>query len=141
MKKSFIALAVCTFVSVGSASASDVIPAEELAAARATCQGVFPELTTKLQSWSEHQKVNSTLQAVLAKHDYGKAAECLVSAKEMDVLYPRIVELSSNLINSLAALQAKYPEADKKLQKLLGIEDQYKGIIENLALFISLNKK
>src|SRR5579863_3275946 len=105
------------------------------------CQGVFPDLNEKLNAWGEHHKKLSKMEALIIEGNFKEVANCMEAAKEMDILSPDIISLSSSLFSSLATLDKEYPNLKGQLLKLLEIKDQYTSITNNLALFTATMKQ
>lgn len=144
MKKITVVLAICAFMISGSQNISfamEGIPAEVIATEKPKCQGVFPALKDNLELWASHHEQTSKLSSLLDQHQYKEVAKVLVCAKEMDRLYPLIVNDAQTLMGILAELQAQYPHAKNIVTSLLGVEKEVNEIKGNLALFMATNKK
>ena len=144
MKKNFVILAFCTLISIGgsqtSSFASDSIPEDVIAFAKPKCQGVFPELKEKLDSWVEHQKIVSKISSLFHAAQYKEILQALEHTEQMDVLYPDILSLGKTLMDTLADLQAKYPYLGKQVGALMGVEKELDEIAENFSRFVIYNQ-
>ena len=109
-------------------------------AQKAICTGVFPELTDKLKSWTEHRKITSKINELLAKMKFEEVGPCMESAKKMDELRPQIAELGMNLTNSLHTLQTTYTKIpNDEMLSLVGIKEQYDSMADDLGVFIAVS--